>query len=125
MDRSIKRNVNDERLRKIAFTAAKQCGRSVIPEISETLRFKDYLEITSGAKLVFHESGNLLDGKIQLNIKNNNELNLIIGPEGDFSEKEIDTLKNDNATFLNLGNRRLRSETAVITALSQINLIFN
>jgi 16S rRNA (uracil1498-N3)-methyltransferase len=125
MDRSIKRDVNVERLRKIAFTSVKQCGRSVIPKVLGPTKFKDYLEKMAGANLVFHESGDLIDKKIKSNIKNHEKLNLAIGPEGDFSENELKMLKDSGALFLNLGNRRLRSETAVVTALSQINLIFN
>ena len=50
-------------------------------------------------------------------------LNLVIGPEGDFTEKEISLLKDNKAILVSLGNRRLRTETAVVSALSIINEI--
>jgi len=125
MDRSIKRDVNIERLNKIAFTSVKQCGRSVMPKISDPIKLEEFLNRDSSANLVFHESGDTINKNVQLNIKNYKELNLLVGPEGDFSENEMKMLKEANAIFLNLGNRRLRSETAVVTALSQINMIFN
>ena len=118
MDRSIKRDVNVERLNKIVFSAVKQCGRSVIPKINNPIKFTKYIEGISDSILVFHESG------IQINIKKEQKIEVLIGPEGDFSDKELNLLKLKNAIFLNLGNRRLRSETAVISALSQLNLIF-
>lgn len=123
MDRSIKRDVNVERLNKIAFTAVKQCGRSIIPQISNPIKFTEYIEGISENILVFHESGKSIDSDIKKSINEQKDINILIGPEGDFSDSELDGLKSRNATFLNLGNRRLRSETAVITALSQLNLI--
>lgn len=48
-------------------------------------------------------------------------IELIIGPEGDFSKKEYDLLKKNNVQPFNLGQRRLRSETASIAALSILN----
>lgn len=55
-------------------------------------------------------------------LKNQSGILLLVGPEGDFSKKEIDFLKDRKANFINLGNRRLRSETAIISTLSQMNL---
>jgi 16S rRNA (uracil1498-N3)-methyltransferase len=58
-------------------------------------------------------------------LKKKSKILFLVGPEGGFSKAEIDFLKERNVNFINLGNRRLRSETAVITALSQINIFNN
>jgi 16S rRNA (uracil1498-N3)-methyltransferase len=55
--------------------------------------------------------------------KNLKGLNLVIGPEGDLTDKEVSLLKDNKAIFVSRGNRRLRTETAVISALSIINEI--
>ena len=123
MDRSIKRDVNIDRLNKIVFTAVKQCGRSVIPKVLEPIPTNDFINSMNGKIMVFHELGNSIEKDIIIN--KNDEINILIGPEGDFSEREFELLGSQNADFFNLGNRRLRSETAVITALSQLNQIFN
>lgn len=69
-----------------------------------------------------HESGDNGVDVVPKIFKNQSGILLLVGPEGDFSKKEIDFLKDRKANFINLGNRRLRSETAVISALSQMNL---
>ena len=53
--------------------------------------------------------------------KVNISYNVIIGPEGDFSELELNALGSTNLTTVNLGPRRLRSETSVIAGLANIN----
>lgn len=120
LDKSIKRDINLDRLIKIAKSAVKQCGRSIIPNINRPNKLKELLDTyTDTSILVCHESG---DNGVAKILRNKSKILLLVGPEGDFSKEEIDFLKDHNANFINLGNRRLRSETAVIVALSQINL---
>ena len=57
--------------------------------------------------------------------KVNISFNVIIGPEGDFSELELNALGSTNVTTVNLGPRRLRSETSVIAGLANINYSLN
>ena len=52
-----------------------------------------------------------------------NPINVIIGPEGGFSENELGVMEKKGITFFSLGNRRLRSETAAITSLVLLNKI--
>ncbi len=126
LDKCIKREVNTNRLIKIAKSAVKQCGRSVIPSISSPNNLKELLNrFTNISIFTCHESGeNVIDVVPKL-LSKQSKILLIVGPEGDFSREEIDFLNDHNANLINLGNRRLRSETAVITALSQINIFNN
>jgi 16S rRNA (uracil1498-N3)-methyltransferase len=126
LDKCIKRDVNLDRLIKISRSAVKQCGRSIIPCIPKPNNLKELLNTnTNSLILVCHESGiNVIDIVPKI-LQNNSKILLLVGPEGDFSKKEIDYLKDQNANFISLGNRRLRSETAVIAALSQINIYCN
>lgn len=125
LDKCIKRDVNIDRLIKILESAVKQCGRSIIPSISNPNTMMELLKrYTDTLIIVCHESGDNGIHVIQKIVQNQSKILLIVGPEGDFSNEEIDFLKTNKANLINLGNRRLRSETAVITALSQIN-IFN
>ena len=126
LDRSIKRSINVERLKKIAFTATKQCGRSIIPILHEPIRIDEFLtSIDDNVLLVCHDSSNKEISKLKSLIKNDLKVTVLIGSEGDFSQNEINQFNDNNAEFINLGKRRLRSETAVIVALSQINLYCN
>jgi len=126
LDKCIKRDINIDRLLKISKTAVKQCGRSVFPNIPNPLSLEELLtSSTNKLVLVCHESGNNGIDILPEILRIQSKILLIVGPEGDFSKEEIDFLQEKKVTFVNLGNRRLRSETAVITALSQINLYNN
>ena len=126
LDRCIKRNINFDRLINISKTAVKQCGRSIFPKISEPLILEELISAYDNNSIIFcHESGKNGVDVLPKMLKNNTKILLIVGPEGDFSKEEISFLKEKEVTFINLGNRRLRSETAVITALAQINLYNN
>ena len=50
-----------------------------------------------------------------------NEVSVLIGPEGDFSDNEMNVLRDNNIEIVSLGNRLLRTETAAITALNVID----
>ncbi len=126
LDKCIKRNVNNERLVKISKSAVKQSGRSVIPRITKPIALEELLNTnTYNSILVCHESGKNGINILSKMFKNQSRMLLLVGPEGDFSKDEIGFLKEQKVNFISLGNRRLRSETAVITALSQINIFNN
>ncbi len=126
LDKCIKQNIQIERLQKISQTAVKQCGRSVTPIIHDQSNLIDTLvKHKEALTMACHESGKIGVNSIANDIKNYSKVLLLIGPEGDFSERELDMLNKNNSIFINLGNRRLRSETAVITAISQLNSYCN
>ena len=126
LDRCIKRDVNRERLTKISKSAVKQCGRSITPNITNPDTLDEILnKYADYSIIVCHESGSNLIEVVPKLFKNESKILLVVGPEGDFSESEVRLLKDIKANFINLGNRRLRSETVAIVALSQINLYNN
>ena len=55
--------------------------------------------------------------------KKQNSINIIIGPEGDFSERELDLFKKTKIQSVNLSSRRLRSESAAIVSIANVNQI--
>ena len=125
MDRSIKRSINHERVNKIIRSATKQCARSNFPSFMDANSLQFWLDQLNNRPLVVCSSKatqhiGKLHSILQKNLK---EINLVIGPEGDFTEKEISLLRDNKAIFVSLGNRRLRTETAVVSALSIINEI--
>ena len=125
MDRSIKRSINHERVNKIIRSATKQCARSNFPSFMDANSLQFWLDQLNNRPLVVCSSKATQHiGKLHSILpKNLKEINLVIGPEGDFTEKEISLLRDNKAIFVSLGNRRLRTETAVISALSIINEI--
>ena len=107
-----------ERLDSISISAAKQCGRASlvkstgifnIKQISEMIKNYDAFYVAYEA-----EDGATLAGSLIENIKKLNNVAVMIGAEGGFSEKEIELLKSNGAKIVSLGNRILRTETAAI-----------
>lgn len=109
-----------ERRQKVSAEAAKQCGRSLIPEVSSPINFKDALNEAKKSDLIlFCYEG---DGTISLGdiLKNNfaelssghKNISIFIGSEGGFSITEAELAKKCGATMTGLGKRILRTETA-------------
>jgi 16S rRNA (uracil1498-N3)-methyltransferase len=98
-----------ERWRKIVFEAVKQSGRSVIPIIEEPQAFDEIVK-REGMKIIFDADAE--GGSKQLT----SAATLFIGPEGGFSERELQLARERGCAFERLGTRRLRAETAAIVA---------
>ena len=103
-----------ERWAKIVLEAVKQSGRSVIPAVNEPIRFDEFVK-KPGTRFVFDA-----DETPDRAPESLTEVTLIVGPEGGLSEREIAIARDTRCTFQRLGPRRLRAETAAITALSII-----
>lgn len=119
-DHSIKENVRIDRLETKALSAMKQSLRAWLPEISFYQSFEELLNAFPDAEyLAAHEE---VDAKENAGytIKDiNGKLLLLVGPEGGFSTRELDLLKEKDAELVSLGSNRLRTETAAIAFLSQ------
>ncbi len=123
LDRCIKRTVRIDRLEKLISAAVKQCGRSRLPIVKAPIDLSGWLNSSSGMdQAVCHFSGleTLTEWFAKIE-KPERGIAVLIGPEGDFSQRELDLLKQHNVRFVNLGQRRLRSETAVMAALAVLN----
>ena len=80
--------------------------------------------------LLENENGQVISGLMgaerslsQLNLDQN--VTVIIGPEGDFTKNEIEQMKDAGVLFYNLGQRRLRAETAALNSLAVLNELLN
>ena len=119
LDRCVKRSLNLERSQKIVRTAAKQCGRSRFPKLNEPTSLDNYLNDKSDLTVCLQSEGETSLTTWQRE-KSPNKVSVLIGPEGDFSENEMNVIRDNNINIVSLGNRRLRTETAAITALNII-----
>lgn len=113
-----------ERWQKIALSAAKQCGRGVIPTVEPMITFRQMLPRLREhqAVLFFYECGGLplpeaLGGIVQ---KGLTDVAVVIGPEGGFDLAEAQALQESGALTATLGKRILRTETAPIAAAAAI-----
>jgi 16S rRNA (uracil1498-N3)-methyltransferase len=122
-DRTVVRKINKERLEKVIIEAAEQSNRINIPVIEQPQNLKSFLK--NDMDLIFTDL-NASNKKIDLKMITANPICVIIGPEGDFSELERqEILKFKGVQPIKINENILRSETAVISALSIINYTIN
>ena len=122
-ERTIVRKINKERLEKVIIEAAEQSNRITVPSIEDPQKLKSFLN--NDMDLIFTDL-NTANTKIDLTKLTTKPTCVIIGPEGDFSEKEREEiLKFNGVQPLKINENILRSETAVISALSIINYAIN
>ena len=110
-ERSERKVINAKRLHKIAVTALKQSQQFYLPEINPLISFKNYVTNLKSPGLIAHcqSSPKTLLNDYLPKIK---EINLFVGPEGDFTPKEIEIATSAGLLPVSLGKHRLRTETA-------------
>ena len=125
-ERTEVKELNYDRANKIVIEATEQSDQLSPPKILEVTKLKDFLNNLDGtSKLLFAD----VNSKKNLNVetlKQGNPITVLIGPEGDFSPSERDSiLGNSNVTSFTISRNILRSDTAVISAISLVNFIKN
>ena len=122
-ERTVVRKINKERLEKVIIEAAEQSNRITVPSIEDPQKLKSFLN--NDMDLIFTDL-NTANTKIDLTKLTTKPTCVIIGPEGDFSEQEREEiLKFNGVQSVKINENILRSETAVISALSIINYAIN
>ncbi|WP_440914314.1 RsmE family RNA methyltransferase [Candidatus Pelagibacter sp.] len=123
-DRTIVRKINKERLEKVIIEASEQSNRINVPDIEDPKSLDDFLN-DNKVDLIFTDL-NSENTKIDLKKVTDKPTCVIIGPEGDFSEEErAKILKFSGVQPLKINDNILRSETAVISAISIIKYAIN
>ena len=125
-ERTEVKELNYERAQKIVIEATEQSNQLNPPEISKVIKLKEFLEkLDNGSKFLFADvnSQNNLQKK---NVEGDTQKTILIGPEGDFSPSERESiLAKANTTSFSISKNVLRSDTAVISAISLVNFILN
>ena len=127
-EKSIAKNLNIERTEKIIKESCEQSNQLYLPVIHTVEKLEKKIKSLDKNSIVFFADINSANKKIDEVIKNNKncEFYLLIGPEGDFSLKERDLLKNmNNCIPISLGQNILRSETAAVVGLAILNSKIN
>ncbi len=106
-----------ERWNKIAFEAAKQCGRAKLVDVAEPMAFEKFVETATGLRILFAESG----GARFSGIHSDGRITAVVGSEGGWEDAEIQLARSLNFQIVTFGGRILRAETAaiVVSALLQ------
>ena len=119
-DRSERKTLKQERMKKILVGALKQSAQYFLPQLNHIISFEALMKLDhpqtkliahcqKGNRIPLHQMGDL-----------NDEILIVIGPEGDFSMREIKTAQNYSFKEITLSSQRLRTETAAIVACSQV-----
>ena len=108
------------RYHDIAESAAKQSKRSIIPTVKASLTFNEMARDLEGKFVIVAYENRGYSLKKVLTKNSLSEVNIVIGPEGGFSEEEIEKLESISAHVVNLGNRILRTETAAMALTAMI-----
>ena len=125
-ERTEVKELNFDRAKKIVIEATEQSNQLIPPEILEVVKLKDFLQsLDANSKLLFADVNSNENLKNE-DFKNSKSLSVLIGPEGDFSPQERETiLGNTKVKPFRISRNILRSDTAVISAISMINFINN
>ena len=113
----------NQRWMDIVQSASEQCKRNQIPEVTEIVPFQELENYCSGMKICAYENASTQAKYLSDIIKDVKEVTIVIGPEGGFSDGEIEQLRQKGFFSCTLGSRILRAETAAIYALSVISEI--
>jgi 16S rRNA (uracil1498-N3)-methyltransferase len=116
-----KPGIKTERINNIVISAMKQSLKATKPILNESCNFKDFLSLKSDAIcMIAHCDDSLRRRSVSDVYTKSRNATILIGPEGDFTRKEIDSAVNSEFIPVHLGTSRLRTETAGIAACHSI-----
>ncbi len=118
------KDIKKERVEMQVMTACKQCERSKLIEVTSPIKLQQIPDQIKGFDLVlfaYENSSTPFDSKL---LKDKQNIALIVGNEGGFSQKEAQYLEK-YATTISLGKRILRCDTAVLSLLSLVSILSN
>jgi len=121
-ERTEKKNLNMERLQKIVVEASEQSGRGDVPMIHEIVKIKDLLDkdVLPNSAIVLNFNAKSIGE--YLSNKKITDLAVFVGPEGGWTEGEIEEFNKHNIESVSLGSQVLRAETASIAVSSLLLL---
>lgn len=113
-----------ERMTRIAVSAMKQSLKATLPELREMTDIKAFLkEPFDGQKFIAHCFKDAPRVLLSQAVKPGTAVRILIGPEGDFSEEEIQLAIDNGYQPISLGEQRLRTETAALAAVHTVHVI--
>jgi len=123
-DHSERVHVKLERLQRVAISAMKQSLKLYLPEITEIQSFDSWIKSAEAEiKCIAHCYEDVEKQLLKNTIAKDKHVIIAIGPEGDFSKKEIELAASNGYIGVTLGSSRLRTETAALAAVHTYELI--
>lgn len=125
-EHSERKILKPERMNRILLSATKQSLKASIPELSDTISVREFIESTAGTEALKLIAYCFEDGQERHSIREVLEKNdakeviVLIGPEGDFSREEADAAVSAGYVPVHIGESRLRTETAALASVSMV-----
>lgn len=125
-EHSERKILKPERMNRILLSATKQSLKASIPELSDTISVREFIESTAGTEALKLIAYCFEDGQERTSIREVLEKNdakeviVLIGPEGDFSREEADAAVAAGYVPVHIGESRLRTETAALASVSMV-----
>jgi len=124
-EHSERREIKTERLQKVIIAAMKQSVKAYLPKLNEIVAFRTFISGTAsesnGKFICSAEAGKI--NFLQNRYQKGSDAMILIGPEGDFSKEEIESVLKNNFEAVSLGESRLRTETAGIVSCHAISML--
>ena len=122
-DRSERKVIKRERFEKIIQSAMKQSLQYYLPILNEAIKFTDFLNREFNGQLFIAHCDETFRKSLRTELETGENVIILIGPEGDFSVKEIKMALQRNFIPVTLGSTRLRTETAGIIACHSVAFV--
>jgi 16S rRNA (uracil1498-N3)-methyltransferase len=119
-DHSERKQINTERFEKILVSAMKQSNQYHLVKLNQPIALKDFLKLQFDGQLFIAHCAETQRQSLKHTLQPNQNVTLLIGPEGDFSPTEISLALQKNYIPVMLGETRLRTETAAIVACHSV-----
>jgi 16S rRNA (uracil1498-N3)-methyltransferase len=119
-DNSERKVIKTERFLKIIESAMKQSLHYYLPKLNEPILFKEFIKMPSNGQLFVAHCEETQKKSLMNEVIPDKNVTILIGPEGDFSIKEIELALENNFIPVSLGSSRLRTETAAIVACHSV-----
>lgn len=122
-DHSERNNVNIDRFNKVITAALKQSLKAYHPQLNPMQKFSDVLTTNTRGKMLLAYCKASSDDRIETVINPGDDLLIFIGPEGGFSDNEIEKAREQQVSLVSISGSRLRTETAALVACHSIAFI--
>ena len=122
-NRSERKVIKAERLEKIIQSAMKQSLNCYLPKLNESIAFNNFIKQDFKGDLFIAHCEETDRQSLKQSLQPKKDITILIGPEGDFSVKEIEQALQNSFKPVTLGETRLRTETAAIVACHSVAFI--
>ena len=122
-DHSERKVIKQERYDKIIQSAMKQSLQCYVPKLNEAIKFNDFIMQKFQGQLFIAHCEESARKSLKNQLSPNKDVTILIGPEGDFSVKEIEMALQHDFIPVTLGKTRLRTETAAIVACHSVAFV--